>query len=174
MTGHRVKARCSDFGLAVVAPFFVSGWIRESCTSPRRSPSLTPFPRAAYAQKIMPHRRQFLQSVTASALAAPWVPSAVSAEDPTGAPSLPNAADPAYWDKLRDHFLLARDKVFFNNGTIGATPLHRHFFSPACQLRTTVNGTPAGVSGTRNKKRLPSGEGCQRGRPRSPVPGGGA
>ncbi|MFY9727224.1 MAG: hypothetical protein WAJ87_17130, partial [Bryobacteraceae bacterium] len=70
----------------------------------------------------MPHRRQFLQSVTASALAAPWLPSAASAEDPTDAPSLPSAADPAYWDKLRDHFLLARDKVFFNNGTIGAMP----------------------------------------------------
>ncbi|MGO9615543.1 MAG: aminotransferase class V-fold PLP-dependent enzyme, partial [Bryobacteraceae bacterium] len=83
---------------------------------------LTPFPRAAYAQKTMPHRRQFLQSVTASALAAPWLPSAASAEDPTDAPSLPSAADPAYWDKLRDHFLLARDKVFFNNGTIGAMP----------------------------------------------------
>ena len=69
----------------------------------------------------MPHRRQFLQSVSASALAAPWLPDVASAED-AGAPSLPNAADPAYWDKLRDQFLLARDKVFFNNGTIGAMP----------------------------------------------------
>ena len=69
----------------------------------------------------MPHRRQFLQSVSASALAASWLPGEASAGD-AGAPSLPNAADAAYWDKLRDQFLLARDKVFFNNGTIGATP----------------------------------------------------
>ncbi|HEY9139843.1 MAG TPA: aminotransferase class V-fold PLP-dependent enzyme [Bryobacteraceae bacterium] len=69
----------------------------------------------------MPHRRQFLQSVSASALAAPWLPNTAAAKD-AGTPSLPNAADPAYWDKLRDQFLLARDKVFFNNGTIGAMP----------------------------------------------------
>jgi len=35
---------------------------------------------------------------------------------------MPSAGDPAYWDKVRDQFLLARDKVFFNNGTIGAMP----------------------------------------------------
>ena len=38
----------------------------------------------------------------------------------------------------------------------------RYFFSPACQLRTTVNGAASCVSGTRNKKRLPSGEVAQR------------
>ena len=69
----------------------------------------------------MPHRRQFLQSVSASALAAPWLPNVAEAKD-AGAPSLPSATDPAYWDKLRDQFPLARDKVFFNNGTIGAMP----------------------------------------------------
>jgi selenocysteine lyase/cysteine desulfurase len=69
----------------------------------------------------MPHRRQFLQSVSASALAAPWLPRTAAAED-AGTPPLPDAADPAYWDKLRDQFVLARDKVFFNNGTIGAMP----------------------------------------------------
>ena len=69
----------------------------------------------------MPHRRQFLQSVSASALAAPWLPGTAAAED-AGAPSLPSTDDPAYWVKLRDQFLLARDKVFFNNGTIGAMP----------------------------------------------------
>lgn len=35
---------------------------------------------------------------------------------------MPAASDPAYWSKVRDQFLLARDKVFFNNGTIGAMP----------------------------------------------------
>jgi selenocysteine lyase/cysteine desulfurase len=35
---------------------------------------------------------------------------------------MPSPGDPAYWSKIRDQFLLARDKVFFNNGTIGAMP----------------------------------------------------
>ncbi|HEV2447138.1 MAG TPA: aminotransferase class V-fold PLP-dependent enzyme, partial [Candidatus Sulfopaludibacter sp.] len=30
--------------------------------------------------------------------------------------------DPAYWNKVRDQFMMPRDKVFFNNGTIGAMP----------------------------------------------------
>jgi len=41
-----------------------------------------------------------------------------------------------------------------------SSPLHRHFFIPACQLRTTVNGAASCVSGIWNKKRLPSGEGA--------------
>ena len=47
-----------------------------------------------------------------------------------------------------------------------SSPPHRHFFNPACQLRTTVNGTPPSVSGTRNKKRSPSGEGAHWVRPK--------
>ena len=38
------------------------------------------------------------------------------------AQALPRPDDPAYWNKVRDQFMLARDKVFFNNGTIGAMP----------------------------------------------------
>ena len=66
----------------------------------------------------MPNRRSFLRS----AFAAPLFSSAADAQDralPT-APARVN--DPAYWSKVRDQFLLARDKVFFNNGTIGAMP----------------------------------------------------
>jgi selenocysteine lyase/cysteine desulfurase len=66
----------------------------------------------------MTPRRRFLQSISAGAVAAAWQPASASAED---AP-LPSAGDPAYWDRVRDQFLLARDKVFFNNGTIGAMP----------------------------------------------------
>jgi len=61
----------------------------------------------------MPNRRTFLKSVPA--LAGPLFAQ-------TAAPSLPRPDDPAYWDKIRDQFLLARDKVFFNTGTIGAMP----------------------------------------------------
>ena len=59
-------------------------------------------------------RRGFL-----AALAAPLL---ARAADTKGAPAMPRADDPAYWNKLRDQFLLAKDKVFFNNGTIGAMP----------------------------------------------------
>src|SRR5437899_7232424 len=61
----------------------------------------------------MPNRRTFLKSATA--MAAPLFAQ-------SGAPAMPRPDDPAYWDKLRGQFLLARDKVFFNNGTIGAMP----------------------------------------------------
>jgi len=65
----------------------------------------------------MTPRRCFLQSISASA-AAGLLPDVAAAQDSP----LPRAGDPAYWDKVRDQFLLARDKVFFNNGTIGAMP----------------------------------------------------
>jgi selenocysteine lyase/cysteine desulfurase len=68
----------------------------------------------------MTHRRSFLKS----ALSAPLVSSAAFAQkQPARAvAALPRPEDPAYWSKVRDQFLLARDKVFFNNGTIGAMP----------------------------------------------------
>ena len=64
----------------------------------------------------MTNRRGFFQSVAVSAVAAPLLSKVGSAQ------SLPKADDPAYWSKVRDQFMLARDKVFFNNGTIGAMP----------------------------------------------------
>jgi len=68
----------------------------------------------------MPNRRSFLKS----ALAAPLLSTAAAAQEPHAAtiPGLPRLDDPAYWSKVRDQFPLARDKVFFNNGTIGAMP----------------------------------------------------
>src|SRR5260370_42351342 len=61
----------------------------------------------------MTTRRSFL-----AALAAPLL---ARAQARPGA-ALPSPGDPAYWTKVRDQFLLAKDKVFFNNGTIGAMP----------------------------------------------------
>ena len=63
----------------------------------------------------MTARRTFLKSVT-SGIAAPLFASTAAV------PPMPSPSDPAYWSKIRDQFLLARDKVFFNNGTIGAMP----------------------------------------------------
>lgn len=35
---------------------------------------------------------------------------------------MPQPQDPAYWPRVRDQFMLAKDKAFFNTGTIGAMP----------------------------------------------------
>ena len=61
-------------------------------------------------------RRNFLTALAAPLLARP------TGAQSKGAPTLPKPGDPAYWAKVRDQFLLARDKVYFNNGTIGAMP----------------------------------------------------
>jgi isopenicillin-N epimerase len=70
----------------------------------------------------MPNRRSFLRS----AFAAPVFSTALSTTAEAQERALPaapaRANDPAYWAKVRDQFMLARDKVFFNNGTIGAMP----------------------------------------------------
>src|SRR5215471_14121396 len=69
--------------------------------------------------KRMTGRRNFLRSLT-STISVPFL--AQSQNRTGGASPMPAASDPAYWGKVRDQFLLARDKVFFNNGTIGAMP----------------------------------------------------
>ncbi len=63
----------------------------------------------------MTGRRRFLRSIS-TGIAAPLLAPAAAV------PPMPTAGDPNYWSKIRDQFLLARDKVFFNNGTIGAMP----------------------------------------------------
>jgi len=70
----------------------------------------------------MTPRRKFLQSLSSSALAVPLLTRAAAAQSQAAVLPLPRPDDPAYWKKIRDQFLLARDKVFFNNGTIGAMP----------------------------------------------------
>jgi isopenicillin-N epimerase len=67
----------------------------------------------------MTPRRNFLSCISSS-LAAPFLCRVATGQSKSTA--LPRADDPAYWSKVRDQFLLARDKVFFNNGTIGAMP----------------------------------------------------
>ncbi len=72
----------------------------------------------------MIRRREFLKSVSISAAVGSNIAAmpASQASSALAVPPLPRPDDPKYWDKLRDQFLLARDKVFFNNGTIGAMP----------------------------------------------------
>jgi isopenicillin-N epimerase len=69
-------------------------------------------------------RRSFIKSMSTTAVAVPLA-SAVLPEwaKETKLPSLPSAEDPHYWEKIRkEQFLLSRDKVFFNTGTLGAMP----------------------------------------------------
>jgi isopenicillin-N epimerase len=74
----------------------------------------------------MDDRRSFLKSISGAALGAPLLPGLASAQSPVQradvAVALPSPDSPHYWDKVRDQFSLARDNVFFNNGTIGAMP----------------------------------------------------
>ncbi|HEX3880080.1 MAG TPA: aminotransferase class V-fold PLP-dependent enzyme [Bryobacteraceae bacterium] len=66
----------------------------------------------------MPNRRNFLRS----ALAAPLFTSASEAQQ-LALPARPaKLNEAAYWSMVRDQFSMARDKVFFNNGTVGAMP----------------------------------------------------
>src|SRR5579872_2893144 len=71
----------------------------------------------ARTEPIMPNRRSFLKSVSTGALAGP-----LFAQSSATSTALPRPGDPAYWSKVRDQFLLSRNSVFFNNGTIGAMP----------------------------------------------------
>ncbi len=66
----------------------------------------------------MPNRRSFLRS----AIAAPLLSSAVQTQSRAFPAPPQQAKDAAYWAKVREQFPLSRDKVFFNNGTIGAMP----------------------------------------------------
>lgn len=66
----------------------------------------------------MTSRRKVIQSLGLTALALPLVSNTAFSQ----AAPMPEADDPQYWKKIRDQFPLARDKVFFNPGTVGAMP----------------------------------------------------
>jgi isopenicillin-N epimerase len=74
----------------------------------------------------MNDRRNFLKSISTAAAAAPCWSALLGGQNPADraeiAVVLPSPGSAGYWDKVRDQFLLARDNVFFNNGTIGAMP----------------------------------------------------
>ncbi|MBS1542814.1 MAG: aminotransferase class V-fold PLP-dependent enzyme, partial [Bacteroidetes bacterium] len=66
----------------------------------------------------MTSRRKVIQSIGLATMAWPML----STESNAGTPPMPVADDKEYWKKIRDQFSLARDKVFFNPGTVGAMP----------------------------------------------------
>ncbi len=65
----------------------------------------------------MTTRRKALQSIGLTAMAMPVVSSLFA-----DSPSMPLADDPEFWKKVRDQYMLSKDKVFFNPGTVGAMP----------------------------------------------------
>ncbi|MEQ1584447.1 MAG: aminotransferase class V-fold PLP-dependent enzyme [Cyclobacteriaceae bacterium] len=60
-------------------------------------------------------RRDVIKSIGLTALAIPSFTTQLNA-------AMPMADDPQYWKKIRDQFMLSRDSVFFNPGTVGAMP----------------------------------------------------
>ena len=66
----------------------------------------------------MTSRRKVIKALSLTALALPVISNVSNAQSP----AMPEADDPQYWAKIRDQFMLARDKVFFNPGTVGAMP----------------------------------------------------
>ena len=69
-------------------------------------------------------RRRFLQSLPSFAFALPLLSRGAQAQggSTVSTPALPSPSDPNYWKQVRSQFMLAHDKVFFNNGTLGAMP----------------------------------------------------
>jgi isopenicillin-N epimerase len=70
------------------------------------------------------YRRNFLKSAASAALGVSVLPQIGHAQNSTkvATPVFPPPDTPGYWDKVRDEFMLSRDTVFFNNGTVGAMP----------------------------------------------------
>lgn len=66
----------------------------------------------------MTTRRHALKSLGLAAMALP----ALAAQATQATPNLPLVNDPQYWKKIRDQFMLAKDSVFFNPGTVGVMP----------------------------------------------------
>ncbi len=65
----------------------------------------------------MPNRRAFLRTTLAAPLLSAQMPAPAQQRSAIRRP-----ADVEFWAKVREQFPLSRDKVFFNNGTIGAMP----------------------------------------------------
>lgn len=65
-------------------------------------------------------RRSILRSLGLSTVALTALPG-FSQADKSGT-RMPDDDDPHFWKKIRDQFPLAKDKVFFNPGTVGAMP----------------------------------------------------
>ncbi|MBI3221313.1 MAG: aminotransferase class V-fold PLP-dependent enzyme [Bacteroidetes bacterium] len=66
-------------------------------------------------------RRNLLKSLGVSALSLSALPSFSNTWN-DAAPALADPQDPAFWKSVRDQFMLSKDAVFFNTGTVGVMP----------------------------------------------------
>ncbi len=66
-------------------------------------------------------RRKLLKSLGVSALSLSALPSFSNSWSDV-APQLTDPQDPAFWKSVRDQFMLSKDAVFFNTGTVGVMP----------------------------------------------------
>ena len=83
----------------------------------------------------MPNRRHFIQGTLGLAAAAGLTPLVPEAAAQTGvapyqlpAPPLPDRGlydrdQDAYWRAIRDQFVIPKDEIYLNNGTVGSSPL---------------------------------------------------
>jgi selenocysteine lyase/cysteine desulfurase len=67
-------------------------------------------------------RRKAIKSLGITALSLPAFSGNTKAASSTAILSLPSPNDPSFWQGVRDQYMLAKDKVFFNPGTIGVMP----------------------------------------------------
>ncbi len=65
-------------------------------------------------------RRKLLKSLGVSALSLSALPSFSNSWSDTS--PLADPQDPAFWKSVRDQFMLSKDSVFFNTGTVGVMP----------------------------------------------------
>lgn len=79
----------------------------------------------------MTTRRDLMKTMALSAFALPLLSQTGWAAQLSGMkelregfdiPPVPGADDPEFWSKIRDQFMLRKDEVFFNTGTMGAIP----------------------------------------------------
>ncbi len=67
-------------------------------------------------------RRNVLKSLGLTALSLPALTGNTIASDVSVSPSFPEANDPTFWKGVRSQYMLSKDQVFFNTGTVGAMP----------------------------------------------------
>jgi len=67
-------------------------------------------------------RRKALKSIGLTALSLPVFSGNSLASNSSSAAAFPVANDPAFWQGVRDQYMLSKEQVFFNPGTIGVMP----------------------------------------------------
>lgn len=67
-------------------------------------------------------RRKVLKSLGLTALSLPALTGSSMASNLSASPSFPDADDPTFWKGVRNQYMLSKDQVFFNTGTVGAMP----------------------------------------------------